>query len=131
MADAFERPSCDRSERTPLQRAGAGCENTGEDERHRRRCGRGHAAHAARAGRSVKQSVVDGRTYLFVDEPKNARTSLPQIDLVHCYDESIIAYGESRDVLRTVRARFVVPAMVNGYTHVILRDGTLLGHWRV
>ena len=83
------------------------------------------------AGRSVKQSVVDGRTYLFVDEPKNARTSLPQIDLVHCYDESIIAYGESRDVLRTVRARFAVPATVNGYTHVILRDGTLLGHWRV
>ncbi|TML75733.1 MAG: winged helix DNA-binding domain-containing protein [Actinobacteria bacterium] len=83
------------------------------------------------AGRSIKQSVVDGRTYLFVGEPKNARKSRPRIDLVQCYDESIITYGESRDVLRTERARFAVPATVNGYTHVILRDGVLLGHWRV
>jgi hypothetical protein len=74
---------------------------------------------------------VDGREYLIAGEQQDSRSARPRIDLVQCYDESIIAYSESRDVLRTDRSQFAVPANIGGYAHVILQDGRLLGHWKV
>jgi len=72
---------------------------------------------------------ADDRTYWF------AQTALPRtrhrVDLVQCYDEVIISYRESRDVLRTPRVGFAVPGHMDGYTHVVLLDGRLAGHWRV
>ena len=49
---------------------------------------------------------------------------------MQCYDEVIISYTESRDVLATPVA-FPVPRHIDGFTHVVLLDGCLLGHWRV
>jgi len=72
---------------------------------------------------------TDDRTYWFTE------TALPRTrgraDLVQCYDEVIISYRESRDVLRTPRVAFAVPRHVDGYTHVVLLDGRLAGHWRL
>ena len=72
---------------------------------------------------------TDERTYWF------AETALPRtrhrVDLVQCYDEVIISYRESRDVLRTPRVSFAVPGQMDGYAHVVLLDGRLAGHWRL
>jgi hypothetical protein len=49
---------------------------------------------------------------------------------VQCYDELIISYRQSRDVLQTTSATFAVPSHLDGFQHVLLHDGRLLGHWR-
>jgi hypothetical protein len=54
-----------------------------------------------------------------------------QVDLVQCYDEVIISYTESRDVLQTAQVAFHVPGSIDGFTHVVLLDARLAGHWRL
>jgi hypothetical protein len=49
---------------------------------------------------------------------------------VQCYDEIVISYRASRDVLETPTVAFPVPRHLDGYVHVLLLDGRLLGHWR-
>jgi Winged helix DNA-binding domain len=71
----------------------------------------------------------DGRTYWCAARPRLPRG--PCVDLVQCYDESILSYTETRDVLATPAVSFPVPRHVDGFTHVVLCDGRLLGHWRV
>jgi hypothetical protein len=70
----------------------------------------------------------DGRTYWFAE--MTAPRTRHQVDLVQCYDEVIISYIESRDVLQTPRVAFHVPGSIDGFTHVVLVDGRLAGHWR-
>jgi hypothetical protein len=72
---------------------------------------------------------VDGRTYWFSAWPRSS--SRPRVDLVQCYDEVVISYTETRDVLATAGIDFPVPRSIDGFTHVMLRDGRLLGHWRL
>jgi Winged helix DNA-binding domain len=72
--------------------------------------------------------VVDGRTYWFVE--RRVPKAQPVVDLVQCYDEVIISYRESRDVLQTGGSNFPVPRHLDGFVHVVLLDGRLLGHWR-
>ena len=71
---------------------------------------------------------VDDRTYWLQDVGKVAPRG--RADLVQCYDEAIISYRPSRDVLGTGPASFAVPGWDHGFTHVVLYDGRLLGHWR-
>jgi Winged helix DNA-binding domain len=72
--------------------------------------------------------VIDDRTYWFTG--RSAPPTTPKIDLVQCYDEMIISYSQTRDVLQTSSARFAVPRHIDGFQHVLLLDGRLLGHWR-
>lgn len=67
--------------------------------------------------------VIDGRTCWFApDAAVGSRPSSPVADLVQCYDEIIMAYGESRDdSCRVGRGPFY---------HSVLMDGRLVGHWR-
>jgi DNA glycosylase AlkZ-like len=88
----------------------------------------------ARAGLAAVQPELtsfarDNRTYWFADVAKRVRG--PRVDLVQCYDETIISYTESRDVLRTPDVAFPVPRSIDGFVNVLLSDGHLLGHWRV
>src|SRR4051812_11470336 len=71
----------------------------------------------------------DGRTYWLGDVAK--RVTGPRVDLVQCYDETIISYAETRDLLQTADVGFPVPRSIDGFVHVLLCDGRLLGHWRV
>jgi hypothetical protein len=87
---------------------------------------RGHEI--ARAG--LERREVDGRDYWF-RERRGRRPPGPRVDLVQCFDGTIISYRESRDVLQTARVGFRVPDVVDGFSHVLLLDGRLLGHWRV
>jgi hypothetical protein len=84
---------------------------------------------AARA--SLESFASDGRVYwLAAREAQDSRALGPRVDLVQSYDETIISYSESRDVLQTESVSFPVPRALEGFAHVILCDGRLLGHWR-
>ncbi|MBO0713633.1 MAG: AlkZ family DNA glycosylase [Acidimicrobiales bacterium] len=71
----------------------------------------------------------DDRTYWLVDHGPLAAVD-EGVDLVQCYDEVIISYRQSRDVLQTAEAGFAVPGDIDGFRHVVLLGGRLLGHWR-
>lgn len=71
---------------------------------------------------------ADGRTHWFVGDPTPRSTR--RADLVQCYDELIISYSQTRDVLCTDSVAFPVPRHIDGFWHVLLIDGRLLGHWR-
>ena len=83
------------------------------------------------AGRALTRIDVDGRLYLFAGEQPSPKAARSRVDLVQIFDEIGIAYTESRDVLWSDRVKFVVPSSTEGYPHVILRDGRLLGRWKV
>jgi hypothetical protein len=94
-------------------------------------------APARRALASVEAELSsferDGVTYWFADVGRGAARGLrhPRVDLVQCYDETIISYTETRGVLHTADVAFKVPGSLDGFTHVLLGDGQLLGRWRV
>jgi hypothetical protein len=75
----------------------------------------------------LSSSVVDGRTYWEAHDAPARREQ--RIDLVQCYDEIIISYRQSRDILHTATTAFPVPRDIDGFRHVLLLDGRLLGHW--
>ncbi|HEY6532413.1 MAG TPA: winged helix DNA-binding domain-containing protein [Acidimicrobiales bacterium] len=80
------------------------------------------------ASPALERMQVGDRTYWFASvEPVPSRG---RADLVQCYDEAIISYRPSRDVLGTGPASFDVPGWHDGYSHVVLYDGRLLGHWK-
>ncbi len=87
------------------------------------------ALHMARS--RLASETLDGRTYWFTDEARPWPWRGPRVHLVPCYDEIIISYGQSRNVLQGPRVSFSVPGFLDGYRHVVLADGRLLGHWRV
>ncbi len=71
-----------------------------------------------------------GRRYAYAYAGQTERGAGPAIDFVQCYDEAVVSYQQSRDILKTPRVSFDPLDRVNGFIHVILRDGQLLGHWR-
>jgi Winged helix DNA-binding domain len=88
----------------------------------------------ARLGLELAQSrlearAVDGRTFWFA-EGKVTRSKRPRVDLVQAYDEMIISYSRSRDVLNATYTTFPPMSRVHGFYHVLLLDGRALGHWR-
>lgn len=89
----------------------------------------------ARRGLELAQSrldtwQVDGRTYWFAGSDDLSEVA-HLAHMVQCYDEAIISYSESRDLLQHPRVSFPVPRYIDGYQHVVLLDGQLLGHWRL
>ena len=54
-----------------------------------------------------------------------------RVDLVQCYDEAIISYSESRDVLRTDQSRLRSPAISTATRMSYCSNGRLAGHWRL
>ncbi len=72
---------------------------------------------------------VDGRTYWFDPAVVGEMPPSPVVDLVHVYDEIVIAYSESRDVLSgPEHAGFVTDR--GAFLRVILLDGRMVGRWR-
>jgi hypothetical protein len=72
--------------------------------------------------------ALEGRSYWHAWDP--TPRGQHRIDLIQCYDEIIISYRQTRDILRTPRATFPVPGNIDGFQHILLLDGRLLGHWR-
>jgi hypothetical protein len=98
----------------------------------------GWSSLAAREGRNglemvraeLDHEVRDGRTYWFAGHPTVARQRSPVVDLVQGYDEYVMSYSESRDVLLRPAPPNVRPLDRAAYYHAILQDGRLIGHWR-
>ncbi len=93
----------------------------------------------ARAGLEAVRSrlaahEVDGRTYWFAerDVPRlpGSRRRNPRVDLLQCFDEMVLSYGETRQLMQTEFSRFPFLSRVGGFSHVLMLDGRLLGHWR-
>jgi hypothetical protein len=82
-------------------------------------------------GSELRQREIDGRIYFFVKSAPALSPPSPRIDLIQAYDEYVMSYSDSKDVLRSnlarVRSRAINP---NVYLHAILLDGQLVGHWR-
>ena len=72
---------------------------------------------------------LDGRRYAYADH--DPRGGEDRIDFVQCYDEAVVSYSHTRDVLKTPEVCFDPPRRIDGFSHVILRNGQLLGHWRL
>jgi Winged helix DNA-binding domain len=77
----------------------------------------------------LDRDEVDGRTYWFEPSQRPERTSSTRIDLVQGYDECIMSYSESRDVLAST-APGEGPVDQSPFIHAVLLNGRLLGHWR-
>ena len=58
------------------------------------------------------------------------RPGQPRVDLVQCYDEMIISYGQTRGLMQAENTKFPLLSRVDGFYHVLLLDGKLVGHWR-
>ena len=76
------------------------------------------------------QEVVDGRTYWFAAASTNRAPMSPVVDLVQGYDEYVMSYSESRDVLFGPAPGSARPLDQTAFYHSILLDGRLVGHWR-
>src|SRR5262245_45280506 len=81
-------------------------------------------------GSDLESLVVDGRTYWFGPAAPPATIASPRIDLVQGYDETIVAYTESRDVLGAAGGLPVATGDRSLFLHAVLLDGQVIGHWR-
>ena len=70
---------------------------------------------------------VGGRTYYVVGTDKGPAPAAPWIDLLQDYDEAIVGYSESRDVM--LRPDGPTTALVARWRAMLL-DGRLIGFWR-
>jgi hypothetical protein len=78
----------------------------------------------------LEREEVGGRTYFFDPKIPDVPVKSPAVDLVQCYDECIMSYSESKDVLRP-RATAKANLTDGGFFHAILLDGRLAGHFRL
>jgi winged helix DNA-binding protein len=78
----------------------------------------------------LEREVVDGRTYWFAPASNHGRPRSPVIDLVQGYDEYVMSYSESRDLLFMPGRASARPLDRTAFYHAILLDGRLIGHWR-
>lgn len=80
--------------------------------------------------------VIEGRTYWFATSSWRAppssgpSTQLPVVDLVQGYDECIMSYSESKDLIHRPEATAPVLSGTAVFTHAVLIDGRVIGHWR-
>jgi hypothetical protein len=91
------------------------------------------AADARRALAAIGSShgrSADGQQLHWRDDDVAPLGARPRADFVQCYDEAIISYTESRGILATGGVAFPTPRHLDGFVHVVLLDGRLLGHWR-
>ena len=80
--------------------------------------------------RGLEHEVVDGRTYWFAASPTGRPPRFPIVDLLQGYDEYVMSYSESRDVLLKPAPPNVRPLDRAAFYHAIVLNGRLIGHWR-
>jgi hypothetical protein len=78
----------------------------------------------------LEHDDIDGRTYWFgSSSPSGKPQQRPRVDLVQGYDEIIMSYSESKDVVAPLKSDLVVRDR-RIFLHAILLDGRVIGHWR-
>jgi hypothetical protein len=81
-------------------------------------------------GSQLERMVIADRTYWFAGSPPPPDAVSPTAHLVQGYDEYIVAYSESRDVLDVAGLAAAAPEHEAMFIHAILLDGQVVGHWR-
>jgi Winged helix DNA-binding domain len=81
------------------------------------------------AASDLDHQTVDGRSYWIGGSPIDGRARWRRVDLVQGYDEMIMGYSESRDVLLAL-VDLAQPWIGPSLLHAILLGGRLIGHWR-
>nr|PZN91822.1 MAG: hypothetical protein DIU52_00165 [bacterium] len=75
----------------------------------------------------LEEMEADGRTYWFVPPLPAARPPAPRAHLLQLFDEYVVSYAETRDVLGVPN---VLAALGPTLTHPIIVDGRIAGEWR-
>ena len=78
----------------------------------------------------LERTEVDGRTYWSAPTRRRGRIERPVARLLPSYDEYIIGYSESRDVLDVGTLGGLRPGLRTRLDHLVLVDGQVVGSWR-
>jgi hypothetical protein len=79
------------------------------------------------AAGAVERLEVEGRTYWSgSSEPGRLTAADRRAHLLQAYDEYVIAYSESRDVVDPLG----LARRASAFTHALILDGQLVGRWR-
>jgi hypothetical protein len=78
----------------------------------------------------LESELMDERTYWFVTSSSSRKKEPNVVDLVQGYDECIMSYSESRDVLLEDVTYLADTSEVQLFLHAILLDGRLIGRWK-
>jgi hypothetical protein len=80
-------------------------------------------------GKELRRLEAGGRIHWMLDIPARRSTDRTPVHLLQAFDEYIIGYTESRKVL-AVAGWPDTPSSAPLHSHVLIRDGQLLGFWR-
>lgn len=78
----------------------------------------------------LEQEEVGDRTYWFPPSLRPRAARRTRVDLIQGYDEVVMSYSESKDVLSAHLAPDMASQARTVYLHAILLDGHLIGHWK-
>ena len=79
----------------------------------------------------LEHADLQGRTYFYGKSNHDKAPTSPVVDLIQGYDEYVMSYSESKDVIRSGGPVVSGPFDLNTYLHAVLVDGQLAGHWRL
>ena len=83
-------------------------------------------------GDALASTVLGDRTYWSAarDTRTAPRRTAPRAQLLQVYDEYVVAYRESRDVLDIDHLAGRLPGGQVMFLHAVILDGQFIGHWR-
>jgi hypothetical protein len=80
-------------------------------------------------GKGLRRMEASGRTHWMIEAPARRATAETRVHLLQAYDEFVIGYTESRNVLAVAGQ----PDTLSGaprHSNVLIRDGQRIGSWR-
>ena len=86
----------------------------------------------ALVGEELEAFEISDRTYWCTagDAAASHRSSAPRAHLLQVYDEYVIAYRQSRDLLDVDGLAAALPGGQVMFLHALILDGQVIGHWR-
>lgn len=82
------------------------------------------------SGSRLASEAVNGRTYWFAPSGPPPIEPSPTVHLLQAYDEYIVAFSESRDLLDPTGTMKLLPLGTDVFTHAVVLDGRVCGRWR-
>lgn len=78
----------------------------------------------------LEHVAIAGREYWFAESTPASRNAGRRAHLLQGYDEYIVGYTESRDVLNVDGLVDPIPQGAVSFTHAVVLDGQVVGRWR-
>jgi hypothetical protein len=80
--------------------------------------------------RQLEREVVGGRSYWLVPTPSRPKPPSPIVHLLQGYDEYVVGYTESKDVLDAAGLAGPAARGQAVFLHAVAVDGQVIGHWK-